>query len=1680
MKKFYTFLLVLGLLGAYTSMADAEIIHRWGFDEVGNAGTLLLDSVGGATGTIIDVGGLDGDVGITHAGQVYLTGGDKNTADYVDLPDGLVSGLTDMTIETWATQHTVQNWSRIFDFGQDDTNNMMMSWTRGGDINTDRVAFKINVEQNLDSAMQPYTIDQQFHIVMTYDDDGNAGSPQILVYKDGAHTGTFNTDYHLSQLVDTNNWLGRSQYGDGTANASYNEFRIYNHEMTPAEITANFNSGPVWSTFVWEAAATGNWNDVSTWAGPPATLPDGAAAVEIGVGGYTVTVQSAPAAPALAGNLDVSDGSAVIVGAGQSLTVSGGVNVAAGSSVSLGDNASINVGYGTISSVVATGANATIGAVGPLGMSYSDNDAATVLTLQGGGKFSLDSVATVAGSSFQVNDGTTLVGSGANPLGAAETLILNGGTASIGDHVAAPAAGPDGALAHWGFEDAAGSSHAADTSNHPSESYNAELVGGVTFTTEGRVGSGMSFPGGMNSDEVNNPAYLDLPDGMDDFTMGITVAGWVKTDTVAHWARIIDFGNGPGQQNTLLARNATSNTLHFDNHGGIGPGPGIHAVPDTFKIGEWQHFAATIDNDAAHTAKIYVDGVEVSSSTQALPANANRINNYIGRSNWNDACFDGTMDELYIYDRALDAADIEAMAGVRTNPDMSQVDVTVTASSALESTSASALALRNVQLNDGATLATSGSAMSFESLSVVGGAGRTATIAHENSLDIGTYDDGGVVTTLVKAGSATLEPDSSKLTATATTFDVAAGTLKVSGSDPLGGSTQLRLSGGTFIFADVVGAQGTGTAPADQLVAHWAFDGAPGGVTPDATGTYNGTLMEEATITTDPAKVMVGTGALDLGYVGAQDGGYVDLPDGFDDFTGGITVSAWVLRESRTNWGRVMDFGNTPPGGVDGDNILMAQAGVSDNLLFGIHGAIPAGTEDGNMEVGGALGLNRWQHLVATIDDSHNGKMYVDGVEVLSEIVALPDDVVRTANYIGESGWAVDDFFDGVIDDMYVYDRALTAAEVGTMYAERTVSDFSAINVAVAADNATLESQSVIETQFASLTIEQSTTLHATGIAGVAFTGGTTVAAGATDVTLNAEVDMDLGVLDTSAEPGVNLVKTGLGAMRLSGATGSVASLNAAAGSLDTGGADVTISNHLKSGGLKYSIDTGSFKARGTDLVTAPDLLTVNGNVLTIVGEANRSVPTGAPADPFGYWSFDETGGTTLHDTSAGMHDGTLVDVDPSSAWVPGKMDGALNFDGINDNVSVDSLGADLSEVSVSVWVKRPMGNNAWKSIFHTKQWVAGDLHYVLTDRVLFASNGMQQQTGGNTDDFWTNGMIPEDDWAHMVSTYSVANGEVKVYVDGVLDREATILGTNPIAFTHGIWIGAGIPWGGRWMNGPLDELYIYDRALDQADVDALYGGGNGPAEAPAPPVTLLDTDVLVTAASTLNSAAPLVELRDLEVQPGVALLNLQGAAYSFQNVNIAEGVTINGEMEVRGMLDVADGIGNVTVDVDGELTLAPDSVSRVEVSVAGQMGDADKIILAGGNSTLLLGGELNVSSMMDRDANDSWSDDPVTIVDNAPRGSIGNLINGTGKEYDSVVPRRETPEDPHPHLGQGVFLRGVDYVPVEGAPQMTERVDLDLLIALGGDADGDGKVWLSDWAALRANFGNTGTGKTW
>ncbi|NQU20230.1 MAG: hypothetical protein HQ567_03035, partial [Candidatus Nealsonbacteria bacterium] len=198
----------------------------------------------------------------------------------------------------------------------------------------------------------------------------------------------------------------------------------------------------------------------------------------------------------------------------------------------------------------------------------------------------------------------------------------------------------------------------------------------------------------------------------------------------------------------------------------------------------------------------------------------------------------------------------------------------------------------------------------------------------------------------------------------------------------------------------------------------------------------------------------------------------------------------------------------------------------------------------------------------------------------------------------------------------------------------------------------------------------------------------------------------------------------------------------------------------------------------------------------------------------------------------------------------------------------------------------------------------------------------------------------------------------------------------------------------------------------------------------------------------------------------------------------------LTGTGTVDGLIDITGGIapgggggpdiGKITVG-DSELAFGPDATYNVEVSVATAAGgpdSADNISLALGSSTLMLDGELNVSSVNDRNDNSFFGNPKLEIVSNPATagGSIGWLDKDAvpdpvmmNNRFATVTPALAAPGEPSPHLGHGAFLRGVLYdVVTEVNPPLTRGVELDVFIALGGDADGDAKVWLSDWAALR------------
>jgi hypothetical protein len=237
-------------------------VNRYTFNNLpsGDDGTIVPDVIGGANAVIRGSGAVpQGTTGIN------LPGGTPDFAAYVDLPNGLLSTKTNVTLETWMTVESTQNWSRVMDFGTTNigeltgpaagpyngTNYVMVSNSNGTSMDQ-RFEHVGGLSENLRAQDgQPFGISRdsaltailgiQQHVVFTFDDAAN----EWRYYRNGVLMEVISDLTSLLSIPDVNNWLGRSQWsGDFNTDGIYDEFRVYDYALTPAEIAGNFEAGP--------------------------------------------------------------------------------------------------------------------------------------------------------------------------------------------------------------------------------------------------------------------------------------------------------------------------------------------------------------------------------------------------------------------------------------------------------------------------------------------------------------------------------------------------------------------------------------------------------------------------------------------------------------------------------------------------------------------------------------------------------------------------------------------------------------------------------------------------------------------------------------------------------------------------------------------------------------------------------------------------------------------------------------------------------------------------------------------------------------------------------------------------------------------------------------------------------------------------------------------------------------------------------------------------------------------------------------------------------------------------------------------------------------------------------------------------------------------------------------------
>ncbi|MFW6119179.1 MAG: LamG-like jellyroll fold domain-containing protein [Planctomycetota bacterium] len=211
---------------------------------------------------------------------------------------------------------------------------------------------------------------------------------------------------------------------------------------------------------------------------------------------------------------------------------------------------------------------------------------------------------------------------------------------------------PSGAVAYWGFNEGSGSTCYDSAGSNDGVLYGPSWGSGI-------VGGALSFDG--IDDYVSVPDHSSL-----DIAGSFTVEAWVKGNEDASANRIqtlVAKDDGPYRQ---------SDNYYFvydhvgDQIGGATLGPGVFIKQDPewycsgptsgLSAGRWYHLAGVWDGSEL---SLYVDGrLDASESTDvgALPTNSFPV--LLGTNHAGDQFYNGLMDEVLIYDRALSAEEI--------------------------------------------------------------------------------------------------------------------------------------------------------------------------------------------------------------------------------------------------------------------------------------------------------------------------------------------------------------------------------------------------------------------------------------------------------------------------------------------------------------------------------------------------------------------------------------------------------------------------------------------------------------------------------------------------------------------------------------------------------------------------------------------------------------------------------------------------------------------------------------------------------------------------------------------------------------------------------------------------------------------------------------------------------------
>jgi hypothetical protein len=319
----------------------------------------------------------------------------NGTTAFVQLP-ATVANQQEITVATWVYWNGGNNWQRIFDFGNDESQYLFLTPKSGN--NTLRFAIKNGgAEQLIDAPTLPTGV--WSHVAVTL------GASGARMYVNGAQVAQSTTfTIRPTDFMPVANYIGRSQYADPLFNGRVDDFNVYNYALSAAQIASLATASTTWT-----GATSTDWYAASNWtAGVPTADMDAIVPATAVRNPLIASGTAAVRGLSLAGTLLQTGGTLDVRGD----FANNGTFAPTGGTVSLGA-AGQGTGTGIMGSSTSRfwnlsvpGSGATLGTAGA--------SVRRVLALTGslatqGNPFTLESDAT--GTGMVVNNGGTVTGS---------------------------------------------------------------------------------------------------------------------------------------------------------------------------------------------------------------------------------------------------------------------------------------------------------------------------------------------------------------------------------------------------------------------------------------------------------------------------------------------------------------------------------------------------------------------------------------------------------------------------------------------------------------------------------------------------------------------------------------------------------------------------------------------------------------------------------------------------------------------------------------------------------------------------------------------------------------------------------------------------------------------------------------------------------------------------------------------------------------------------------------------------------------------------------------------------------------------------------------------------------------------------------------------------------------------